>query len=109
MISVPKRKTEKSSYTRTRALLLKPGSQLLQRFLFDRIISAKKPEYSLLCTEDYENLTAGERLRVMRLRAGYTIEQAARAIGVGRRVIMNYELSKVKRCKQRVLDELFNL
>ncbi len=45
----------------------------------------------------------------MRLRAGYTIEQAARAIGVERRVIMNYELSKVKLCKQSLLDKLFNL
>ena len=26
------------------------------------IISAKKPKYSLLCTEDMDNLTTGERL-----------------------------------------------
>ena len=74
-----------------------------------RIVTAKKPEYSMLCSEENDGLTAGERLRVMRLRAGYTIEQAARAVGVGWRVIMNYELGKVKRRKQGVLDKLFGL
>ena len=63
----------------------------------------------MLCSEDNDDLTAGERLRVMRLRAGYTIEQAARAVGVGWRVIMNYELGKVKRRKQGILDKLFDL
>lgn len=59
-----------------------------------RIIPARKPEYTLFCTENTDDLTAGERLRVMRLRAGYTIEQAAQAVGVERRCVMNYELGK---------------
>ena len=74
-----------------------------------RIISAKKPKYSLLCTEDMDNLTTGERLRFMRLRAGYTIEQAARAAGVGRRCVMNYELGRVRNMKKDTISKLFEL
>lgn len=73
------------------------------------IISAKKPKYSLLCTEDMDNLTTGERLRVLRLRAGYTIEQAARAVGVGRRCVMNYELGRVRCMKKGTVTKLFKL
>ena len=45
----------------------------------------------------------------MRLCAGYTIEQAAREIGVGRRVIMNYELGKVQKMKDGVVEKLVRL
>ncbi len=74
-----------------------------------RIISAKKPSYSLLCSENIEALPLGEQLRVMRLRTGLTIEQAAQAIGVERRRVMNYELGKVMRMKQDVISELLKL
>ena len=74
-----------------------------------RIISAKKPSYSLLCSEDTDELTIEERLRVMRLRAGLTIEQAAQAVGVERRRVMNYELGKIKHMKKDTLAKLFKL
>ncbi|MBD5130925.1 MAG: helix-turn-helix domain-containing protein [Ruminococcaceae bacterium] len=74
-----------------------------------RIISAKKPSYSLLCSEDIDTLSIGERLRVMRLRAGLTIEQAAQAVGVERRCVMNYELGRVKHMKKDVLSKLYTL
>ncbi len=74
-----------------------------------RIISAKKPSYSLLCSENIEALPLGEQLRVMRLRTGLTIEQAAQAIGVERRRVMNYELGKVMRMKQDVISKLLKL
>lgn len=74
-----------------------------------RIISAKKPAYSLLCSEDIDNLSVGEQLRVMRLRAGLTIKQAAQAVSVERRCDMNYELGKVKNMKSDILAKLFTL
>ena len=74
-----------------------------------RIISTKKPGYSLLCAENIETLPLGEQLRDMRLRTGLTIEQAAKAIGVPRRSVMNYELGKVKRVKNDVVSKLIEL
>lgn len=74
-----------------------------------RIISAKKPAYSLLCSEDIDTLPINEQLRVKRLKAGLTIEQAAQAIGVERRRVMNYELGKVKRMKPGVIARLLDL
>ncbi len=74
-----------------------------------RIISANKPDYSLLCSEDIDTLPLGEQLRVMRLRTGLTIEQAAQAIGIERRRVMNYELGKVKRMKPDVISRLLEL
>lgn len=74
-----------------------------------RIISAKKPAYSLLCSEDTDTLSIGEQLRVMRLRAELTIEKAAQAIGVERRCVMNYELDRVKHMKRDILTKLLML
>ncbi len=76
---------------------------------YARIISAKKPSYSLLCSENIEALPFGEQLRVMRLRTDLTIEQAARTIGVERRRVMNYELDKVKWMKHDVISKLLKL
>ena len=74
-----------------------------------RIISAKKPAYSLLCSEDTDTLSVGEQLRVMRLRAGLTIKQAAQAVEVERRCVMNYELGRVKHMKKDTLTKLLML
>ena len=74
-----------------------------------RIISAKKPKYSLLCSEDPETLPINEQLRVKRMEAGLTIQQAAKAIGVERRRVMNYELGKVKRMKPEIIAKLLEL
>ena len=41
-----------------------------------RIVRGKKPEYSLLCAEADDKLSDGQRLRVMRLRAGLTIRES---------------------------------
>lgn len=56
-----------------------------------RVVGAKKPEDSLLCACDVDTLTDCERLRVLRLRAGLTIRQAAEAVGICRHTLMNYE------------------
>lgn len=61
-----------------------------------RVVWAKKPEDSLLCACDTEELTDGERLRVLRLRAGLTIRQAAELVGISRHTLMNYESGKAK-------------
>ncbi len=42
----------------------------------------------------------------MRLRAGYTIEQAAQAVGVERRCVMNYELGKNRGMKKDTIARL---
>lgn len=73
------------------------------------MISAKKPEYAPPCTRDTDSLAAGERLRAMRPRAGYTIEQAAQVVGVGRRCVMNYELDKTGGMKKDTVKELRGL
>ena len=74
-----------------------------------RIIAAKKPKHSLLCAENDDVLSVCERLRVLRLRAGLTIDEVAKAVGIGRRTLMNYELGRVGKMKQRTLEKLFEL
>ena len=61
-----------------------------------RVVWAKKPEDSLLCACDTEELTDGERLRVLRLRARLTIRQAAELVGLCRHTLMNYESGRSK-------------
>ena len=73
-----------------------------------RAVRAKKPENSLLCTCDTEELTDGEWLRVLRLRAGLTIRQAAEQIGISRHTLMNYESGKAK-VKPEVREKLVRL
>ena len=73
------------------------------------VVGTKYPADALLCSSDFEKLTLGEQLRVRRLKAGLTIEQAARAVGVGRRCVMNYELNKVIHMKKDTLAKLFKL
>lgn len=56
-----------------------------------RVVGAKKPEDSLLCACDDDTLSDDKRLKVLRLRAGLTIRQAAEAVGICRHTLMNYE------------------
>ena len=74
-----------------------------------RIIAAKKPRYSLLCAENIESLKVGDRLRVLRLRAGLKIDEAAKAVGIDRGTLMNYEHGRVGRMKLTTLEKLFDL
>lgn len=74
-----------------------------------RIIAAKKPRDSLLCAENIDALSIGERLRVLRLRAGLKIDEAAKAVGIDRGTLMNYELGRVGRMKKVTLEKLFLL
>ena len=64
-----------------------------------RIVCGKKPGYSLLCAENEGELSNGQQLRVMRLRARLTIREAAERVGICRHTLMNYESgwTKVKR------------
>lgn len=66
------------------------------------VIRCKYPKDSLLCAN--QCYSVGEQLRKERLKAGYTIEQVANAVGVGRRCVMNYENGVVRRMKQNVID-----
>ena len=61
-----------------------------------RVVGAKKPEDSMLCACDVNTLTDCERLRVLRLRAGLTIRQAAEAVGNCQHTLMNYESGRSK-------------
>jgi len=70
-----------------------------------RIVGAKKPEDSLLCACDVNTLTDGKRLKVLRLRAGLTIRQAAEAVGICRHTLMNYESGRTA-VKRKVYKKL---
>ena len=73
-----------------------------------RVVRGKKPEYSLLCDENEDGLSDGQRLRVMRLRAGLTIREAANMVGICRHTLMNYESGRSK-VKTVVVKKLQNL
>lgn len=73
------------------------------------IIGTKYPADAVLCSSDFKKLTLGEQLRVLRLKAGLTIEQVARSVGVGRRCVMGYELGKVKHMKRDTVAKLLKL
>lgn len=45
----------------------------------------------------------------MRLRAGYTIDQAAQSVDVGRQCVMNYALGRVKGMKKDTVAKLCEL
>ena len=70
-----------------------------------RIVHGKKPGYSLLCVSETDELSNGQRLRVMRLRAGLTIREAAEMVGICRHTLMNYESGRTK-VKEEVLERL---
>ncbi len=76
-----------------------------------KVVGAKKPEDSLLCACDGTTLTDGERLKVLRLRAGLTIRQAAEAVGICRHTLMNYESgrSEVKPEVRERLTKLYSV
>ena len=61
-----------------------------------RVVHGKKPGYSLLCAKATDELSNGQRLRVMRLRAGLTIREAAEMVGICRHTMMNYENGRTK-------------
>ena len=73
-----------------------------------RVVSGKKPGYSMLCAENDDGLSGGQRLRVMRLRAGLTIREAAEIAGVCRHTLMNYESERTK-VKADVYEKLERL
>ena len=56
-----------------------------------RVVRGKKPEYSLLCAEADDKLPDCQQLRVMRLRAGLSIREAAEMVEICRHTLMNYE------------------
>ncbi|MBP0984662.1 MAG: helix-turn-helix transcriptional regulator [Oscillospiraceae bacterium] len=61
-----------------------------------RVVRGKKPGYSLLCASETDELSDGQQLRVMRLRAGLTIREAANMVGTCRHTLMNYESGRNK-------------
>ncbi len=73
-----------------------------------KVVGAKKPEDSMLCACDVDTLTDGERLKVLRLRAGLTIRQAAEMIGICRHTLMNYERGSAK-VKPAVYEKVVRL
>lgn len=73
-----------------------------------RIVHGKKPGYSLLCAENDDGLSDGQRLRIIRLRAGLTIREAAEMVGVCRHTLMNYESGRTK-VKTVVANNLENI
>ncbi len=73
-----------------------------------RVVRGKKPGYSLLCAEATDELSNGQRLRVMRLRAGLTIQVVANMVGICRHTLMNYESGRTK-VKVEVFEKLERL
>lgn len=76
-----------------------------------RVVGAKKAQDFLLCACNDAALTDGERLKVLRLRAGLTIRQAAEAVGICRHTLMNYESgrSEVKAEVRERLTKLYSV
>ena len=74
-----------------------------------RVVRGKKPGYSLMCAENDDRLSDGQRLRVKRLRAGLTIRAAAEMVGICRHTLMNYEngRNKVKTEAFEKLERLY--
>ena len=70
-----------------------------------RVVREKKPGYSLLCASENEELSDGKRIRVLRLRAGLTIREAAKILGICRHTLMNYERKRTK-VKAEVFEKL---
>ena len=73
-----------------------------------RVVHGKKPGYSLLCAEATDELSNGQQLRVLRLRAGLTIREAANMVGVCRHTLMNYECGRTK-VKEDIYEKLERL
>lgn len=73
-----------------------------------RVVRGKKPGYSLLCALEVDELSADEHLRVLRLRAGLTIWEAADMVGICRHTLMNYESGRTK-VKAEVFEKLERL
>lgn len=73
-----------------------------------RIVHGKKPGYSLLCASETGELSDGQRLRILRLRAGLTTREAAEIVGICRHTLMNYESERTK-VKTVVVKKLQNL
>ena len=73
-----------------------------------RIVCGKKPGYSLLCASETGELSDGQRLRVMRLRAGLTIREAAEMVGICRHTLMNYESERTK-VNENIFEKLERL
>ena len=76
-----------------------------------KVVGAKNPEDSLLCACDVDTLTDGERLKVLCLRAGLTIRQAADAVCFCRDTVMYYESGKsiVKPAVYQRLTRLYSV
>ncbi len=70
-----------------------------------RVVRGKKPEYSLLCAEATDELSNGQQMRVLRLRAGLTIRKAANMVGICRHTLMNYESSRTA-VKRKVYEKV---
>ena len=75
-----------------------------------RFVRGKKPGYSLLCVENEKGLSDGQRLRVLRLRAGLTIREAAEMVGFCRHTLMKYDSGRtaVKRNVPEKLQLLYH-
>ena len=50
----------------------------------------------MLCAENNDGLSDGQRLRIMRLSAGLTSWEAAEMVGISRHTLMNYESGRTK-------------
>ena len=74
------------------------------------VVRGKKPGYSLLCAENEDGLSGGQRLRILRMRAELTIREAANMVGICRHTLMNYESGRtaVKRNVSEKLQLLYH-
>ncbi len=70
-----------------------------------RIVHGKKPGYSLLCASKTGDLSYGQRLRILRLRAELTIREAAEMLGICRHTLMNYESGRTA-VKRKVYEKV---
>ena len=73
-----------------------------------RVVRGNKPGFSLLCAENEGELSDGQRLKVMRLRAGLTIREAAEMVGICWHTLMNYESGRAK-VKAGIFEKLERL
>ena len=69
----------------------------------------KYPSDSLLCSSENRELSLGEQLKVMRLRSGLTINEAAKLAEIDRCTLMNYEQGRTTRVKRRTVERLIEI
>ena len=99
-----------SNYTPTETLFSDTNRRQIALYCGSvQVPCCKHPSDSLLCSTEPDEMSLGEQLKVMRLRSGLTINEAARLAGIDRCTLMNYEQGRTTRTKRRTVERLIEI